>query len=128
MVSRRRAQPRRLRREEEDILKLFAWSFHYYRYLCVEREQQTVVESADCNEHRALFPERVMMLFSFGLLDIFTIFAMKETNGCRIQPKLLPMSIVPREGNNALFYLDRRSPEASPGRGRQLRVLYKTEG
>ena len=59
-----RAQPRRLRREDEDILQLFAWSFHFYRYLCVEREQQTVVESADCNEHRALFPERAMMLFS----------------------------------------------------------------
>ena len=61
----RPAQPRRLRREDEDILQLFAWSFHFYRYLCVEREQQTVVESADSYVHRALFPERVMMLFSY---------------------------------------------------------------
>ena len=40
---------------------------------------------------------------------------------------LLPEAI-PRGGFLYDFAPAGRSPEASPGRGRQLRVLYKTEG
>ena len=59
-----RAQPRRLRREDGGHFEVIRLAISFLSLSLHRKNKQTAVESADSNYHRALFPERVMMLFS----------------------------------------------------------------